>query len=241
MMYQTLRCFCVLFICLVVALGAHAQSTAQPVQWFSVNAHSQPETFALKGKNIHPAAFFKQLSLYSGVEIRYEKSIIQGLDFDMQDATQAELFRYVDAQFSTLKTYTKQHDGQDVLTALTILPKGLFQSSQLVLAVEPIAEAVAHKQQQTPATAQRVYVTRLEKLELTLRNQLEHMAQQEIDAQQHKQTLRQAQQTKHQQARDNAVADLRRWQQKDPEIYQRKLAILSARYPDIEQDLKDDQ
>ncbi len=228
-----------LFSSLLHAVNNDADHRAQYKNWFTVNTseQNQVQTYQLIGSNIHPAALMEKLSLYSGIEIRYDKSIKEGLDFNMSDATLDELFRLVETRYSTLKAYTKNTQNEDVLTSLTVLPKGQFQSSELVLALDPVQEAVAHKQKATNENAKRVYVTRMETLEVKVRKNLEALAEKNIEQSAKRKEFKDQQAKEKAERRQQVIADLRVWQQKDPEIYRRKLAIVAWQYPGLEKEL----
>ncbi len=185
------------------------------------------------GSAIHPAALFQKISFHSGIELRYEKTLSEGLELDFEQASLDELFQFIDLNFSTLKAYSKTKDGKEVLTSLTVLPKGQFQSSELVLAFNPIKEAIAHKQKSTPTHAQKIYVTRIQQLEVKVQQHLDDMAQKAITREE-KQTKRSIERKEQHQAERKALAkELREIKTADPEMYQRKVKIMSWKYPDL--------
>jgi hypothetical protein len=212
----------------ILTFNVEAQSNTN---WFQYDSDKQQ--FSITGKAIHPAAFFKQIILHSGVEIHYEKYLSDGLNLDFEGSDINEIFNFIDTNFSTLKAFIKNNEDNEILTTLTILPKGNFQSSNLVLALNPIREAVAHKQQTTPLNAQEVYITRTQKMDLKIQQNLERMASKEIE---HKEKQRQKRNIKKENTsseKNALIKEFRELKVSNPEIYQRKIEIMSWKYPDL--------
>lgn len=218
---------------LLASLLVHS-ANAQPVRdnWFVIQPDQK--TYDVIGQSIHPAALFEKLSFHSGVEIRYEKELHQGLHLNMQGITLDELFDYVDSEFSTMKTYSKDAQGNELLIGLTILPKGGQPSAELVLAYDPVRAAIAHEKGRMTEHAEQVYVTRMEKLELKVRQQLKKMSQQEIKHQQKMAEKKEARVSKHERDKASLVSELKRLKHESPDLYQHKLAVHSWRYADLE-------
>lgn len=207
-------------------------SHSEAGDWFDYNA--EDKLYTVVGNNLHPSALFQKVSFHSGVEIRYEKSIQEGMDIELKKVEIEKIIRFIDSEFSTLKSYQKNSEGHSVLTSLTILPKGKFQSSELVLALNPVKEAVAHKQGETPEKAQKVFVTRLESLEVKVRDQLEELAQQEIKRSETKKN-KELEINKNKRAeRKKVVEELRELKKTDVALYERKLKVYSWRYPNLD-------
>jgi len=166
---------------LLVLIGLHLSffSIAQPqYDWFQYN--NEKQTYSIDAHNIHPAAFLKQFSLYSGIEIEYDKHIYSPITYYSKDVKQANVIDFLEKEFSTLLTFKKNTDNQDVLTLISILPKGEFQSSDMVMALDPVEEVILFKQGKTPASTRSVYLTRLEHLERRVRESLERQAERTI-------------------------------------------------------------
>lgn len=199
--------------------------------WFKYD--DEKKHFSISGKSIHPAAFFQKISLYSGIEIHYEKTLSEGLDLDFKDANTKEILNYIDTKFSTLKSFTKNNRNQETLITLTILPKGDFQSTNLALALNPIREAVAHKQQTTPTNAQEVYITRTQKMDFKIQQNLEKMASKTIEKEEIQQQKRNIKKDKKSKDKKTLVKELRDLRVSNPAIYQRKLEIMSWKHPNL--------
>lgn len=223
------------FLFISLALSASVLSQPKENEWFFKD--EVKNLFSVKGQSIHPSAFFQKLSFYSGVEIRYEKSIHEGLDLNLESVTLEEVYRFIDSEFSTLKAYSKDANGKEFLVSLSILPKGQFQSSQLVLAYDPVSEAVDHKQKKTPESSHRVYVTRMEKLEVKVRRQLEKLASEKIENREKESERRKERESSLEREKLLLVEELRQLKNEDLAIYSRKLEILAWKYPDLERDV----
>ena len=216
------------FLLLLIAFCFHSEAR----DWFDYDA--KDKLYTVIGSDLHPSALFQKVSFHSGVEIRYEKSLQEGMDIELKQVEIEKIIRFIDSEFSTLKSYRKNSKGDSVLTSLTILPRGKFQSSELVLALNPVKEAVAHKKGETPEKAQKVFVTRLESLEIKVRDQLENLAQQEIKRSENKKT-KELERNKNKRAeRKQVVEELRELKKTDVALYERKLKVYSWRYPNLD-------
>ncbi len=224
------------FLLITFLLILTSQVQAKIAQdWFKYN--SEQNQYSIAGNALHPAAVFQKISLHSGIEIRYDKSLVSGMNLDIHDASFNEVLEFIDLKYSTLKAYSKNAHNQEVLTSLSILPKGQFQSGELLLALDPVTEAVAHKQQSTTPQAQQVYVTRIQQLELKVQKELSELADKEIERGERQEQRRQDHANRKQAKKNTLVKKLQEIKQTDPETYQRQLKIMSWKYPNLENDI----
>lgn len=228
-----------IYTCFILFFLFSSLSLASGNEWFIKNTDSH--SFNIKGEKVHPAEFFKKVSFFSGVEIKYEESLHKGLTLDFYHAELDDLFRYIDLEFSTLKSYSKDLSGKEVLTSLSILPKGQFQSSKLVIAYDPLEEAVAHKNKMTSAESSSTYVTRMESLEIKIREQLEYLAEKKIEEEKSDKIRRKERENSQKEKRKKLIAELRTMKSTDPEMYQRKLDVMSWRYPNLEKSINNQE
>lgn len=204
--------------------------------WF--NYDEQNDVYSVMGDSIYPGAFFQKVSLYSGIELRYEKSISEGLNLEFEQTNINELIRFIETEFSTLKAYSKNAENQEVLVSLTVLPKGQFQSSELLLALEPIREAIAHKQNSTPSQAQQVYVTRIQSLELKAQKKLAKMTESAMQRQEAQAKREKQRKEKKIAEKQRLAVELKELRRTSPELYERKLEVLAWKYPDLQEPLE---
>ena len=61
--------------------------------------------------------------------------------FADKSAREQDIIRFLDKKFSTIKGYSNNKE----LLSIVILPKGQFQSTELIAAIDPIDEGISHK------------------------------------------------------------------------------------------------
>lgn len=123
------------FLFFVVFLVSHSAIADNQTNWFVYDAQTQ--TYSIDSQNIIPRHLFRNISKYSGIHIRFDDTLTKPIEFYGKNIKQDRIIAFLEKQYSTLQTFTKNDQGQDVLTTLTILPKGKFQSDHLVAAINP--------------------------------------------------------------------------------------------------------
>lgn len=212
--------YLLLLITLQLSFFSYAQTNST---WFQYDPNNQ--TYYIDASNVHPAAFFKQFSLSSGIEIQFDRNITSPMDFYSKEAKQSQIINFLEKEFSTLLTFKKNKDHQEVLTHISILPKGQFQSSRMITAVDPIEEAIYQKTGKAPATAKPIYLTRMDHLETRVRENLERQTERTIKKQEaRQQEILQSKQQK-QTIKQARLAELETLKQTDPKLYSAKKAI----------------
>jgi len=212
-----MRCI-LLFVLSCISILAIAQTENT---WFEYN--SEKETYSIDANNIHPAAFFKELSLSSGIEIQYDESIIKPIHFYGKDVKQDTIFRFLEKEFSTLTKYKKNKDNQDVLTFLAVLPKGQFQSSKMILAVDPVEESMIFQKGQMNKKAIPTYVTRLDHLKEKVRQTIEKSAQHRMDKQERREKRLAEKQARREERKKQKRLEIEALKESDPELYERQM------------------
>lgn len=210
---------------LVISVFFSIASLAQNDEtWFQYNAENQ--SYNINATNVHPAAFFKYFSLKSGIEIQFDKQLVNPINYYAKQASQSHIIRFLEQEFSTLLKYKKDSTAKkERLTNITILPKGHYQSDNMVLAVDPIEEATYLKDGSMPRAAQPVYLTRMQHLEQRVRENLEKQAERVIAKRE--QRLARLEENKHnkEQRKAERLAQLEELKTKDPELYAAQKAI----------------
>lgn len=203
--------------------------------WFQYDGESN--TYSIYGEDVRPAAFFQSLSWHSGIQVRYEKSLVEGLFLNFRSEKIENILRYIDKEYSTLKSYKKDSSGKSKLTEITILPKGQFKSDQLVLALDPIDEVVASKQGKRPLEAENVYVTRFESLEIKVKKHFNEMAENRIAQEEFIREKNNRRRSEYKDEKERLVLSMKELKEKDPSLYQHKLKVNSWKYPDLEKSI----
>jgi len=210
---------CIFFLLFIVfSITTHAQSQDP---WFQY--HSEKDTYSIDANNIHPAAFFKELSLSSGIEIQYDESIVKPINFYGKQVSQDAIFRFLEKEFSTLTTYKKDKDNKDVLTSLAVLPKGQFQSSKMVVAVDPVEEAIKYKKGEMNKKAMPTYVTRFDHLQKKIQQTIEKSAQQNMDREERRKQRMAEKQARREERMKQKKLKLEELKEKDPELYEKQI------------------
>lgn len=224
-----------IFLLTMLLVVSHSSfSLTNDKDWFQQVGDNK---FRVVGEKIHPAALFKKLSIYSGIEIKYEKALYRGLDINLVDAPLKELLRYVDSNFSTFKTYLRSSKGGEVLSQIVILPKGQSHSSQLISAYDPLEEAVAYKKGNSSNNAEKIYVTRMEHMELDKRHRLEEAAERQIKRENQLRAEIKSRREKKSLEKSQLIAELKELKSTDPELFNHKLAVMAWRYPGLQDDV----
>jgi hypothetical protein len=175
--------------------------------------------------------FLQSFARYSGLEVQYDKKMNSTIAFADKSAREKDIIRFLDKQFSTIKSYSNNKE----LLSIVILPKGQFQSSTLIAAIDPIEEGISHKTGNTNQVAKERYRERLLQLDEKVRIQqeqrvdqrLKQKEQEELRAQQHKKSEQKEEQV--------LISKLKNLQDKHPEYYQHLLEINQNRFPELEQ------
>lgn len=209
-----------LLICLHLTVNGHAQPKEA---WFQYDETSQ--RYQIDALNVHPAAFFKEFSLHSGIEIQFDQGLTEPVDFYMTQGTQDQLIGFLEKQYSTLLTFKKDQNNIETLTSISVLPKGQFQSSKMVVAVDPLEETINFKQNIMSQTAKPVYLTRLNHIENKVRQNLEQQAERTIKKREARlermDNIKQQKKERDQQK----LAELAAIKQSDPKLYAAQKAI----------------
>lgn len=217
---------------LIISISLLAQGKTA---WFVHDKNNN--NYSIIGEDIRPSSFFYNLSLHSGIEIKYDTAIKDGMYLEFEEASLTDVLRHIENKFSTLKEYSKDSYGKEILISIAVLPKGKFSIENMIVAIDPIIEASMHKKGDISGRASNVYVTRMEKLEIKVRQQLEKLAQKNIDREEKLELKKQARINKREQDKKEAVAELKELKSKDQDAYAIRLKTLSWKYPDIEKSL----
>lgn len=227
---ETIMRSLILLISLSFSLTSLAQNNEH---WFQYNDANQ--SYNINANNVHPAAFFKYLSLKSGIEIKFDKQMINPINYYANNAKQSHIIRFLEKEFSTLLTYKKSVEKkQDVLTGITILPKGHFQSDQMVLAVDPLEEATHIKDGSMPSSAQPVYLTRMQHLEQRVRENLEQQAERIVIKREKRLKRLSENKREKEQKRQELLAELAELRNTDPKLYAAQKSIYFPEYSNQE-------
>lgn len=194
-------------------------TSAQPISnWFEY--HSDQDTYSIDATNIHPAAFFKELSLSSGIEIQYDESITKPINFYGKQVTQAAIFRFLEKEFSTLTKYKKNKHNEDVLTSLAVLPKGQFQSSKMIVAVDPVEEAINYKKGAMNKKAMPAYVTRFDHLKEKVKHAIDKSAENQISREERREQRMAEKKARKEERMKQKQLELEALKEKDPALYE---------------------
>lgn len=199
-------------------------------EWFEKIENGQ---YRVVGENINPVALFRKLSVHSGIEVRYEKTLYEGIELELDSVSIDGIIRHIDSNFSTLKSYLKDQNGKEILSSLTVLPKGQFQSTELVVAYDPVQETVDFKKGKFLRSAEKVYVTRMQSLEIEVRKQLEELAEREVKRDENNVKRIKERQYRDQEEKRELVSELKVLKSSDPDLYKHKLNVMAWRYPGI--------
>jgi hypothetical protein len=212
------------YLLLLVLLYLPIASFAQINEtWFQYNPSTN--TYSIDADNIHPAAFFKSFSLNSGIEIQFDDQILSPINYYANNNTQSQIVSFLEKEFSTLLTFKKDNNNQEILTLISILPKGKRQASRMISAVDPIEETIHFKTGNLPAKAKPIYLTRMDHLELKVRENLERQADYKIKKQE-KREQRLTEERKVKAENDNRkLAELESLKDSDPQYYAMQKAI----------------
>lgn len=195
--------------------------------WFQY--HHSENTYTIDAKNIHPAAFFKHFSLNSGIEIVYEKNISSPIDYYSKNGNPAEIISYLKNEYSTLLTYKKSKEGKELLTSISILPKGQFQSGNMVMAVDPIEESINFKTHKLSSSSEPVYLTRLNHVESKVRASIERQADRTLVQREDRESRIQHQRKNRTAQNQKKLESLEFLKERDPALYAAQKLILNKK------------
>jgi len=219
----------------LLSLSVLSSISHSDAEWFYHDKKNN--TYSINGVDVRPSSLFRSLSLHSGLEIKYDSELKEGLSLQFKEARLKNVIRYIDSEFSTFKQFSTDQFGREILISISVLPKGKLSSSNMIIAVDPIYEATVHEKGSVSGDAANVYVTRMEKLETKVRQQLEKLAQKNIDREE-KQELKKLVRIKNRDKdKKEAVAELKELKSIDQDAYAIRLKTLSWKYPDIEKSL----
>lgn len=212
------------YLLLLVLLHLPIASFAQGNEtWFQYNPSTN--TYSIDADNIHPAAFFKSFSLYSGIEIQFDEKILSPINYYAKNNTQSQIVSFLEKEFSTLLTFKKDNNNQEILTLISILPKGKLQTSRMVSAVDPIEETINFKTGNLPTKAKSVYLTRMDHLELKVRENLERHADYKIKKQEKREQRLAKEKSIRAENDKRKLAELASLKESDPQYYAMQKAI----------------
>lgn len=112
--------------------GIFLISSAQASSWFEFD--SRTERYSIVSEAVNPSSLFRKISQHSGIEIKYSKSIVKPIYLKIENADLNSMIRVIDQEFSTFKRFESTGQGESLLVAMTVLPKGMLDGSDLVLA-----------------------------------------------------------------------------------------------------------
>ncbi|GAA6135384.1 hypothetical protein NBRC116188_21740 [Oceaniserpentilla sp. 4NH20-0058] len=206
----------ILFLVLsLFSLVTHSQNNDT---WFQY--HSDKDTYTIDATNIQPAAFFKKLSLSSGIEIQFDASIVKPISFYGKQVPQDAIFRFLEKEFSTLTKYKKNKRNEDVLTSLAVLPKGQFQSNKMIVAVDPVTEAVNDKKGTMNKKAIPAYATRFHHLKEKVKHSTDKSAENQINHEERREQRIAEKRARREERMKQKQRELQALKEKDPALYE---------------------
>ena len=209
----------------LISMNGHSQN------WFVLDKKTQ--TYDIQKNNVTPAIFFEKVSLHTGIEIKFDKYIDEPLNLDFYKSNLNDLIVFLDKKYSTLKSYSKVNN-QETLISIAILPKGIFQSNSMVVAVNPINEAITHQNNESSESAKNIYLTRMEKMNYKVKEQIQRAASKSIKMKTHFQDLKKQRKIENDKAEKDKLEDLAVLKQENPDLYKHRISIMSWRDPNID-------
>lgn len=218
-----------LFMLFIISMNGQCQN------WFNFDKATQ--TYTIEKNNVAPALLFEKFSLHSGIEVRFDKFIDEPLHLDFYKSPQSDLIQFFDKTYSTLKSYSKIK-SQDVLTSIAILPKGIFQSDSMVVAIHPVQEAIIHQADESSEAAKNIYLTRIEKMNYKVKEQIQRAASTAIKMKESKAKFKKERQLERDKIKQEEINQLAKLKNEDPELYKHRISVLSWRDSQIDNKVK---
>lgn len=215
----------ILMTLFLISMNSHCQS------WFTFDKNTQ--SYTIEKNNVLPAIFFEKVSLHSGIEIRFDKYIDEPLNLDFYKSNLNDLVTFFDKKYSTLKSYSNIN-GKEKLISIAILPKGIFQSDSMVIAANPIKEAIIHQGNKSSESAKNIYLTRIEKMNHKVKEQIQRAAKKAIKMNIHMAKIKKDRETEELRENQYLLKELAELKQENPDVYKHRVSIMSWRDPQID-------
>jgi len=183
----------------------------------------------------------ERLSFDSGIEIKLDADANKKIIVDLESVSEKEVITFFDQEYSTVKSYIKK-DGLKELVSLTILPKGKYQSNELITIVRNSDigfEYTENASGYSPKSISR-FQERIKRLEFDQKKRYEKELKRKKDRVARKSELHEKKRKKYENNKKQAVQELKRLKNEDQLIYERTLNAYSVKFPDIKKQVEDD-
>lgn len=206
-------------------------SISTPICWAKQSAnieYSQAnQHYLMPESGVFGSALFAFLGLHSGLEIRFSPSLSEQKFILPASLNEAEIIRWLSHNLSTVQGFNRQQQ----LISLTLLPKGEYQSPELIFANDITQEGKAHQQGQTNSSAKARFQLRLQELDQAQQKQLKEQIEKNFDREQQAAARQQQRQQRKNQQLSLLVKQLQELRLEDPELYEHLLTINQNRFP----------
>ena len=216
-----------LLLCLGLLISFSALS--QPIYEFN----PQSNRYHIEADNMALGHFLHSFARYSGIGVQYDRKMKAKIDFSHKSASEKDIIRFLDKQFSTVKKYS----ANKKILSIVILPKGQFQSEALIAAIDPIDEGLSYKTNEANPTARERYQERLLQLDQSVRIQQERRIDKRLQQKQQEELRQQKYNKNQQEEKEVLISKLKTMQDKHPEYYQHLLKVNQNRFPSLEQEM----
>lgn len=183
----------------------------------------------------------ERLSFDSGIEIKLDADANKKIIVDLESVSEKEVITFFDQEYSTVKSYIKK-DGLKELVSLTILPKGKYQSNELITIVRNSDigfEYTENASGYNPKSISR-FQERIKRLELDQKKRYEKELKRKKDRVDRKSELHEKKRKKYEKEKKEVVEELKRLKSEDQLIYERTLNAYSIKFPNIKKQVEDD-
>ena len=199
--------------------------------WFEFDKHTQ--SYTIEKNNVLPAILFEKISLHSGIEIKFDKYIDEPINLDFYKSNIKDLINFFDKEYSTLKRYSNINN-QEKLISIAILPKGMFQSDNMIVAANPIREAIIHQGDESSEQAKNIYLTRTEKMDYKIKEQIQRAAQKSVKMKTHLKKVKQERKIQQDKKYQDKLSNLAILKKENPDVYKHRISIMSWSDPKID-------
>ncbi len=213
----------------LILLGLNLQeSVADPA--FNIQYKQSSQTYLLPENEILGHELFSFFGLQSGLEIRFSPSLARQKYLLPRILSEQQLIRWLTSNLSTVEGF----NSKNKLISLVILPKGEFQSDELIFANDPVNEGKAHLLGQTNHTAKQRFQLRVAEFTHKQQQQLDYQIEKNFEREEHAKKRNTERRARKLQRQSALVEQLRFERSNDPELYTRLLEVNKKRYPDLE-------
>lgn len=195
----------------------------------NIQYHKPDERYLLPDQSITAHELFSFVGLQSGLEIRFSSALAQEELLLPKSMSEQDLLRWLAKNLSTVQGFNQQGE----LISLVILPKGQFQSNQLIFANDPTIEGKAHQLGQTNITAKQRFQLRVNELNQVQQNQLNQRIEKDLKREIQATSREQQRQARQSLIESSLVTQLKSLRDTDSELYDRLLGVNIKRFPDL--------